>query len=170
MKFLVPVNASTPELAPIEHIESVVRRGAEVEVLLLNVQPTFNQRVSRFTSRADRDAFRAERSRAAMAGVIERFARSRIPFRAAMVIGAPAECIAEVAEAEHVDEIVIGELRRPHWLRWLMPSPAEDIAARTDIPVTVVARGKKEGALERYLVPGVAGLAALAALVFLSAE
>ena len=169
MKFLIPVNASTPELAPIEHVESAVRRGAEVEVLLLNVQPVFNQRVSRFTSRADRDAFRVERSRGAMAGVMERFASKRIAFRAAMVIGAPAECIAEVAEAEHVDEILIGERRRPHWLRWLMPSPAEEIAARTDIPVTVVARGKKETALERYLVPGMAGIAALAAL-FLSAE
>jgi nucleotide-binding universal stress UspA family protein len=169
MKFLVPVNASTPELAPIEHVESVARRGTEAEVLLLNVQPAFNRRVSRFTSRADRNAFRAERSRAAMAGVIERFAHSRIPFRAVMVIGDPAERIAELAEAERVDEILIGELRRPHWLRWLMPAPAEAIAACTDIPVTVVARGKKETALERYLVPGMAGLAALAAL-FLSAE
>ena len=50
-----------------------------------------------------------------------------------------------------------------------MPSPAGEIASRTHIPVTVVARGRKEGALERYLVPGMAGLAALAAL-FLSAE
>lgn len=169
MKFLVPVNASTPELVPVEHIESVARRGAAVEVLLLNVQPPFNRRVSRLTSRADRDAYRAERSRAAMAGVIERFAHSRIPFRAAMVIGTPPERIAEVAEAERVDEILIGELRRPRWLRWLMPSPAEAIASLTDIPVTVVARGKKEGALERYLVPGMAGLAALAAL-FIAAD
>lgn len=143
MKFLVAVNASTPDLAPLEHIERVARRGADVEVLLLNVQPVFNQRVSRFTRRADRDAFRAERSRSAMAGVIERFAHSRIPFRAAMVIGTPAEAIAEVAEAEKVDEIIISERRRPHWLRWFMPSPAEAIAERTDIPVTVLARGEK---------------------------
>lgn len=169
MKFLIPVNASTPELAPMEHIEAFARRGTEVEVLLLNVQPIFNQRVSRFTSRADRDAFRAERSRAAMSGVIERFARSRVPFRAVMMIGTPAETIATVAEAEHVDEILIGELRRPRWLRWLVPSAAEEISSRTDIPVTVIARGRKEGALERYLVPGLAGLAALAALFF-SAE
>jgi len=149
MKFLVPINASTPEWAPIEHLEAVARRGAEVEVLLLNVQPAFNQRVSRFTSRADRDAFRVERSRAAMAGVIERLARSRIPFRAAMVIGTPAQAIAEVAEAERVDDILVGERRRPQWLRWFMRSPAEEIAARTDIPVTVIASGRKEQAARR---------------------
>jgi nucleotide-binding universal stress UspA family protein len=168
MKFLVPVNASTPDLAAVEHIENAVRAGAPVEVLVLNVQPRFNQRVSRFSSRADRDAFRMEHSRAAMAAVLERLARKRIPFRAIMVIGAPGERIAEVARAEAVDEILIAERRRPRWLRWLMPSPAQEIAAYTDIPVTVVARGK-ESPLERYVIPGLAGLAALAAFIF-SAE
>jgi len=169
MKFLIPVIASNSVLGPMEHIEAVARRGTEVDVLLLNVQPIFNRRVARFTSRADRDAFRAERGRAAMASVIERFAASRIPFRAVMMVGKLADTVARLGEAEHVDEILIGELRRPHWLRWLMPSLAEEISSRTDIPVTVIARGKKEGPLERYLVPGMAGVAALAALFF-SAE
>jgi len=164
MKFLVPVDTSTPELAPIEHIEHAVRLGNKVEVLVLNVQPRFDGRVSQFTCRADRDAFRAERSRAAIAGVVERLARNRIPFRATMEIGAPAERIAAVAEAEQVDEILIGVRRHSGWLRWLMPSAAQEIAARTDVPVTVVARGK-ESALERYVIPGVAGLAAIAALL-----
>ena len=48
------------------------RAGVEVEALVLNVQPRFPAHVARFTSRADRDALRAERSRAAMAQAIER--------------------------------------------------------------------------------------------------
>ena len=42
--------------------------------------------------------------------------------------------------------------------RWLNPSTAQGVMARTDIPVSVFARGRP-GMLERFAVP--AGLAAL---------
>jgi nucleotide-binding universal stress UspA family protein len=168
MKFLVPVSTFTPQLAPIEHVERAALNGVQVEVVLLNVQPAFNRRVSQFTSRRDRDAFRRDRSRAAMVGAIERLASRRIPFRASTVIGTPAEAIAKVAADERVDEILVGERRRSAWLRWLLPSQAEAIAARTDVPVTVVCQGR-ETAFQRYVIPGMAAAAALAALLF-SAE
>jgi nucleotide-binding universal stress UspA family protein len=96
-----------------------------------------------------------------MAEAIERLARAGVAFRALTAVGSPAACIAAVAEAEQVDEILMGVGRHPQWLRWLNPSIAQGVVARTDIPVAVMARGK-ESALERYLVPaGVAGLAAL---------
>jgi hypothetical protein len=50
----------------------------------------------------------------------------------------------------------------------LLPSQAEAIAARTDVPVTVVCQGR-ETAFQRYVIPGMAAAAALAALLF-SAE
>jgi len=56
---------------------------------------------------------------------------------------------------------VMGTGRHPQWLRWLNPSIAQAVMERTDIPVTVLARGRA-GALERYALPaGLAGLAAL---------
>ncbi len=55
----------------------------------------------------------------------------------------------------------MGTGRHPRWMRWLNPSIAEQLIELTDIPVTVLARGRA-GALERYAIPaGVAGLAAL---------
>jgi hypothetical protein len=84
-----------------------------------------------------------------------------MPFRALTEVGLPAERIAEVAEREQVDEVVMGVGRHPAWLRFVNPSIAQGVMQRTDIPVTVLARGHA-GALERYAVPaGVAGLAAL---------
>jgi len=161
MKYLIPVDTSKVALLPIDHLETAIRRGAKVEALVLNVQPRFHRHVSRFTRRADRDALREERSQAAMAEAIERLSRAGIPFVATTEIGAPAERIAAVAEAERVDEILMGVGRHPQWLRWLNPSIAQGVVARTDIPVAVMARGK-ESAFERYVVPvGVAGLAAL---------
>ncbi len=161
MKVLVPVDASKAALAPISHLAALHRAGVALEVLLLNVQPRFHRHVAQFSTRAARDALRTERSREAMAHAIEALSLVGMPFRALTEVGLPAERIAEVAEREQVDEVVMGVGRHPAWLRFVNPSIAQGVMARTDIPVTVLARGHA-GALERYAVPaGVAGLAAL---------
>lgn len=161
MKLLVPVDGSQAALAALLHVGSLSHSGIAVETLLLNVQPRFHRHVSQFTTRAARDSLRAERSAAAMAPAIEALSRTRLPFRAVSELGGFAERIATVAEREHVDEIVMGTGRHPQWLRWLNPSIAQAVMQRTDIPVTVLARGQA-GAFERYALPaGLAGLAAL---------
>ncbi|TAK81454.1 MAG: universal stress protein [Betaproteobacteria bacterium] len=161
MKILLPVDSSHAALAPIAHVEALARAGVDAAVIVLNVQPRFHRHISQFSARAARDGVRTERSRAAMARAIEALSLKNVPFRALTEIGRPAERIAAVAERERVDEIMMGVGRHPEWLRWLNPSIAHGVMARTDIPVTVLARGKP-GVLERYAVPaGVAGLAAL---------
>lgn len=160
MKVLIPVDSSERALAPIAHL---ARSRAAAEVLLLNVQPLLHLHITRFTSRAARDALRAERSALAMAAAIEALAGAGIRFRALTEAGTPAERIAAVAERERVDEVMIGVGRHPAWLRWLNPSIAEGVMARTDIPVTVLARGQP-GLLERLALP--AGMAGLAVLLF----
>jgi nucleotide-binding universal stress UspA family protein len=161
MKILVPVDSSKAALAPLPHLAALHRAGIEIEALILNVQPRFSHHVARFTSRSARQTLRAERSREAMAHAIEQLAASGVPFRAMTEVGLPAERIAAVAEREEVDEIMMGVGRHPAWLRWVNPSIAQGVMARTDIGVTVFARGEV-GMLQRYAVPaGVAGLAAL---------
>jgi nucleotide-binding universal stress UspA family protein len=163
MKILVPVDASQAALAPIDRLAALQRRGGRHEALVLNVQPRFRRHVSQFTRRVDRDALRAERSRDAMARAIERLSAAGVPFRAMTEVGRPAERIAAVAEGQGVDEVMIGVGRHPAWLRWVNPSIAQEVMQLTDIPVTVLARGRA-GAFERYAVP--AGLAGLAVLLY----
>jgi nucleotide-binding universal stress UspA family protein len=161
MKILVPVDASEAALAPVTYLETLARAGVPLEVLVLNVQPRFHRHVAQFTSRRARDGLRAERNRAAMARAIEALSLRNIAFRACAEVGRPAERIAAVAEREQVDEVMMGVGRHPAWLRWVNPSIAQAVMEHTDIPVTVLARGRA-GAFERYAVPaGVAGLAAL---------
>ena len=161
MKILVPVDASAAALAPIAHLQALARSGVQIEVLLLNVQPRFHRHIAQFTSRSARDLLRQERSRVAMARAIEALSRTSLRFSAFTEVGRPAERIAAVAERERVDEIMMGVGRHPDWLRWINPSIAQGVMARTDIPVSVLARGHAS-VLERYAVPaGVAGLAAL---------
>jgi nucleotide-binding universal stress UspA family protein len=120
-----------------------------------------HRHISRFSSREARNALRAERSATAMAPAIETLTRVGVPFVALTELGTPAAAIAAVALREGADEIVMGVGRHPEWLRWLNPSIARGVMARTDVPLTVLARGKV-GALQRYAVPaGIAGLAAL---------
>lgn len=161
MKVLVPVDGSRAALSAVGHIGALVRSGVPLEVLLLNVQPRFHRHVSQFTSRSARDSLRAERSAAAMAPAIDALARMRLAFWAVSEVGPVPERIAAVAAREQIDEIVMGTGRHPQWLRWLNPSIAQAVMERTDIPVTVLARGTI-GAFERYAIPaGVAGIAAL---------
>ncbi|HVQ26448.1 MAG TPA: universal stress protein [Planctomycetota bacterium] len=161
MKVLVPVDASAVALAPIAHLQALGRSGVEVEVLLLNVQPRFHRHIAQFSSRRARDLLRQERSQLAMARAIEALSRTRLRWRAFAEVGRPAERIAAVAEREQVDEVMMGVGRHPMWLRWVNPSIAQGVMERTDVAVTVFARGQTSN-FERYAVPvGVAGLAAL---------
>ena len=161
MKVLVPVDPSRAALAPIEHLQALKRGGVPVEVLALNVQPQFHRHLSRFTTRAARESLRAELSAKAVAPAIEALSQAGIAFRAVTEVGPIAERIAAVAEREQVDEIMMGIGRHPAWLRFVNPSIAQGVMARTDIPVTVFARGQAS-AFERYAVPaGAAGIAAL---------
>ncbi|HEX7054337.1 MAG TPA: universal stress protein [Burkholderiales bacterium] len=162
MKVLVPLDGSSAALAAVDHLEALARRGVALEVVLLHVQVRFHRHVSQFTSRAARDALRAERSAAALAPAMNRLSKDDIAFVAMTACGADvAERIAAVAEREQVDEIVMGVGRHPQWLRWLNPSIAQRVMQLTDIPVTVLTRGRVSR-LQRYAVPaGVAGIAAL---------
>lgn len=161
MKVLIPVDGSSAAFSAIAHAEALARSGIPVEVLVLHVQLRFHRHIAQFSSRAARDALRADRSRQALAPAMEALSRAAIPFLAMTARGPVAERIAAVAARSRVDEIVMGVGRHPRWLRWLNPSIAQEVMQRTDIPVTVLASGKVSR-LQRYAVPaGVVGLAAL---------
>jgi nucleotide-binding universal stress UspA family protein len=161
MKVLLPIDASRASLEAVRHVCSIRRRGTDIEAVVLNVQPYFNRHIARFSSKAARNSLRAARSRTAVARAIDELTLARVPFRLVVEVGSPVARIAEVAAREDVDEIVMGVGRHPEWLRWLNPSISRGVMERTDIPVTVLNRGRV-GLIERYAIPaGAAGLAAL---------
>ena len=160
MKLLIPVDGSAASLAGVHHAIALARSGVGVDTVVLHVQPRLPRHIAQFSSRSARAALRAERSANALGPAIEALTRARTPFVALTDLGAPAARISAVAKREAVDEIVMGVGRHPQWLRWLNPSIAQGVMARTDIPVTVLARGQV-GAFSRYAVPaGIVGIAA----------
>jgi nucleotide-binding universal stress UspA family protein len=166
VRYLIPVGSSDAALQTLGHLEAVASRGVKVEVVLLNVQPAFNRRASRFASPASRDRFRAERSRAALAGMAERLSRVGICFRSRTETGPLVERITAMAKAECADKILMGVAPQSRWLHWmLVPSLPQRVALRTDVPVVTVPNSG-EALIENYLVrAGVAGIALLAGLL-----
>ena len=161
MKLVLPLDGSSPALAAVHHAVTLAKAGIDVQAIALHVQPRMHRHISQFTSRASRDALRAERSARALSPAIDLLTQNKVSFVALTELGNPAERIAAVAEREAADEIVMGVGRHPAWLRWLNPSIARGVMERTAVPVTVLARGHV-GALQRYGVPaGVAGVAAI---------
>jgi nucleotide-binding universal stress UspA family protein len=131
---------------------ALFRAGVPVEALVLHVQAPFYRHLAQFTSRSARDELRGERSRVALAPALEELVRLRVPCRALTELGPGAERIVAVAERERVDAIVMGGGRI-----------ADEVMARTDIPVTLPSSGRTS-VLERYGLP--VGLGALAALMW----
>ena len=152
MKILLPVDGTARTQAAVRFAVALSRAGVPLEAIVLHVQPVFHRHIAQFTSRAARDAFRAERSRAALTPALEELVRLRVPCRALTERGQPAERIAAVAVRERMDAIIMAAGRT-----------AEQVMGRTDIPVTM-AGGGPPSALERYALP--AGLGALAALMW----
>jgi len=129
MKYLIPLDSSQASLAPIEQLERSAHRGAQLEVVLLNVQPRFNRHISQFTRKIDRDAWRAERSRRIMAEAAGRLSRAGIPFRQVAEIGDRAERIAAVAASERVDLVLRGDGRQDALERYAFPAGIAGLAA-----------------------------------------
>jgi nucleotide-binding universal stress UspA family protein len=152
MKILIPVDGKATSDAAVRLAMALFRAGVPVEALVLHVQAPFHRHLAQFTSRSARDELRGERSRAVLAPALEKLVRLRVSCRALTELGPAAERIVAVAERERVDAIVMGGGRI-----------ADEVMARTDIPVTLPSSGRTS-VLERYALP--VGLGALAALMW----
>jgi len=139
MKLLLVANeAAAP--AWMTYLDAVRRRGAHVEVVLLDIQPRFNRRVARFASAASRDAFRKARSDRAMAPMIDCLVRAGVPFLPLVRVGYAPSHIAAAARDQHAGEIVIAVPRRPSaaYLAGLLLS--REVRLRSDLAVTLVSQ------------------------------
>ncbi|HVP08843.1 MAG TPA: hypothetical protein VMT02_04910 [Burkholderiales bacterium] len=89
MRQRIVIDAVRDWNAEVEQLERAALRGEQVEAELVSVQPRFSRHIAQFTSKAARDAWRAERSRQALAPAAERLARAGIPFRTVQIVGEP---------------------------------------------------------------------------------
>jgi nucleotide-binding universal stress UspA family protein len=162
MKLLVPVSGSKASLAAVRHAAAAMRNEGG-EIILVNVQPRLPDYVARFTSRVARDAMRAERSAAALAGARAFLGAVDARYSVVAASGHIAVAVAEAARRSGADQIVLGTTRRAGWWQALF-SPVPRIIDRAEVPVAVIGNGRS-GVFERYGVPACVGLGLTALMI-----
>ena len=167
LKVLVPVDGSVNALHAIRHVIAEYGRR-ELEVHLVNVQPSLSRHIARFISRRDRQAWHHDQAQAAMAGARAVLAGAGVPHHTHIAVGARAEQICRLARELAVHHIVIGTARKNSLTRMLEDSATHRLLETTPVPVEVVV-GEAVSKWERWGLP--AGAAALTGgLMLLAAD
>ena len=158
-KVLIPIDATPQSL---DALRTAVREGpgAIERIELLNVQPLFHRHVAQWLSREARDAWRAERSAAALAPARRIVESSGIPWGSHTAAGPVVESIARTAQELRCDEIVVSAARRGALGRLLANSTSARLLEASTVPVRVVP-GPHAARIERVAVPAGLGLIAL---------
>lgn len=104
-KILIPVDGTERSLAT---VRSAVRRGpgAVARIDLVNVQPLFHRHIARWTSKRSREAWREERSRAALEPARRLVEVAGIPCRTHALAGPSGPAIRDAARLLGADEVL----------------------------------------------------------------
>ena len=164
---LVPVDGSRNALGAVRHAIAAHRRGAAIEVHLLDVQPRLSRHAARFVARADRQAWLHDRADAALAAEVALLTDAGVPHRTHRAIGARAEEICRAAKRLGVDRIVIGTARKNSPTRMIEDSLTHRVLEATPVPLEVVV-GDAVSKWERWGLP--AGVLALGGLLVLAID
>lgn len=158
-KLLVPIDGSAQSL---EALRMALREGpgAIQRIDLINVQPLLNRHVARWLTRAQRDDWRDQKSREALAPARRMVEAAGIEWRAHRVTGGVAAAIAAAARELRSDEIVLATARHTLLGRLLAGSVTSQVIAASGVPVRVVPTTPAPF-YERLAVPAGLGLIAI---------
>jgi nucleotide-binding universal stress UspA family protein len=160
-KILVPVGDDSANARGV--MQQVVRefgKNSDMEVHLLNVQPSLGGDVSRFVPKSTRDDYHHEEAEKVLKPYREKLDRLGIPYSVHMEVGDKARCITETARRLRCDLILMGTSRKNSLTRLVESSVTNRVLELTTVPVEVIA-GHSVSNWERYGIP--AALAAVAA-------
>lgn len=161
LKVLVPVDGSANALRAVRHAIGEYRRHHELELHLLNVQPSLSRHVARFVSRHDREAWHQEQAESALTAAREVLAKEGVPYHTHWVVGDRAAVICQTAERLGAHHIVMGTARKNSITRMLEDSVTNKVLETTPVPVEVVA-GDAVSRWERWGLPaGALGMGGL---------
>ena len=136
-RILVPVDGSEHANRALRFaLARAARDGSEVHVL--NVRTPVPQSVSDFVQRENIDSFYREEAEADLAGARGLLKESAAVNRVAVLIGSPAEAIAQYVADNGMTEVVMGRRGLGRLAGLLMGSVATQVLHLVDVPVTLV--------------------------------
>jgi nucleotide-binding universal stress UspA family protein len=136
-KILVPVDGSGHALTALRFaLARAARDGSEVHVL--NVRTPVPQAVSDFVRRENIDSFYREEAEADLTAARALLKDSGAPGKVAVLIGSPADAIAQYVRDNAVTEVIMGRRGLGRLAGLLMGSVATQVLHLVDVPVTLV--------------------------------
>ena len=137
-KLLVPVDGSEHSLHAVRYAIGRVRE-AQGEVLVLHVEPPVSYEEMRvYVMREEAEKIRREACERVLASATKLLDEAKVPYSAHLREGEIAPTIARFAEAEKVDEVILGTRGMGAVGELLLGSVAHRVVHLVRVPVTLV--------------------------------
>lgn len=139
LKALIPVDGSKTSERAVRHVIALGKGREPMEVHLLNVQEEADAwEVRRFLKPGEIKRTQLEHGAAALANAKKLLDRAGLDYEAHVLIGDPAEKVAQFAKRNRFDKIIIGTHGRGSMTGLLMGSVASKVPHLATVPVTLV--------------------------------
>jgi YjbE family integral membrane protein len=119
-------------------LRSQFQQGADVELLVVNVQRPVSGNVASFVSGGSIDDYHREHGEQALSAARQTLQEAGVAFRELLRVGDPGSCIAEVAATENCDLIVMGTRGLGTHTGALLGSVTTSTLEHAGVPVLVV--------------------------------
>jgi nucleotide-binding universal stress UspA family protein len=137
-RILLPFDGSEPATRAVEHLIKTRGLYGEVELHLLNVQPSLPGTVGGALSGEQMRKYHQEAGEAQLAAARRLLDQAKVPYVPHVGVGDPAQTIARYCRDHKVDQVVMGTHGRSSIEGALLGSVASDLIACCDVPVLLV--------------------------------
>jgi nucleotide-binding universal stress UspA family protein len=139
LKVLVPVDGSLPSKRAIRHVIRLSRGHESMELHLVNVQESADApQVMRFRKPTEITPIQLEHGEVMLTPAKRQLDRAGLKYETHVLIGDPAQKIAQFAKEGNFDKIIMGTHGRGGVTGLLMGSVATKVLHLSTIPVTLV--------------------------------
>ena len=135
---LVPVDGSENSDRAVAFAIELVKGGFATTLHLLNVQPPLGGAVATFIPKESRDSYHREEGEKSLVSAEKLAAAAGVPCEPHISVGRPGVVVAEYCKRLACRQIVIGTRGHTGLGGVLMGSVAQEVVARSSIPVTLV--------------------------------
>ena len=137
-KILIPVDGSEQALKAVKYASTMLKNGTEGQLHLLNVQEHLDGKVQAYRSLEEIRAIEAAHAEQALINARKVLEEAAVPYVASKRVGPVAKSIANYAQEEHCDCIIIGTHGRGALANLLLGSVMNKVVHMVKVPVTVV--------------------------------
>lgn len=140
LKALVPVDSTGNSLGAVHHVVKLVVGREPLEIHLLTVEPALPGHITRFFTKEALEGVRHEESEKALAPARAILDEAGVPYVQHVLIGHPAQVIAEQARLLRCDKVIMGTHGFGTMTQLMLGSVSHEAIhlMDPDIPVTLV--------------------------------